>query len=87
MSPVRPFISARLTITGIIGIANNDPDITDLAFNVFSLEALFMVPRICSILSLSPYWGTLIPCLREMGKDFIKFMVLVVIVRISFYVY
>src|SRR5690625_2807833 len=39
-----------------------------------------MMPRICSILSLSPYWGTLIPCLMEMGKDFLKFMVLVVII-------
>lgn len=43
-----------------------------------------MVPRICSILSLSPYWGTLIPCLKEMGKDFIKFMVLIVIVYLGF---
>ena len=58
--------------------------INDLAFDVLSLEALFMIPRICSILSLSPYWGTLIPCLKEMGKDFLKFMVLVVIVYIGF---
>lgn len=43
-----------------------------------------MIPRICSILSLSPYWGTLIPCLKEMGKDFLKFMVLVVIVYLGF---
>lgn len=43
-----------------------------------------MVPRICSILSLSPYWGTLIPCLKEMGKDFFKFMVLVVILYLGF---
>jgi hypothetical protein len=43
-----------------------------------------MIPRICSILSMSPYWGTLIPCLKEMGKDFLKFMVLVVIVYIGF---
>lgn len=43
-----------------------------------------MIPRICSILSLSPYWGTLIPCLKEMGKDFIKFMVLIVIVYCGF---
>lgn len=56
----------------------------DMAFDVLSLEALFMVPRICSILSLSPYWGTLIPCLKEMGKDFFKFMVLVVIIYLGF---
>lgn len=36
------------------------------------------------MLSLSPYWGTLIPCLKEMGKDFVKFMVLVFIVYLGF---
>lgn len=58
--------------------------VNELAFNVLALEALFMMPRICSILSLSPYWGTLVPCLKEMGKDFVKFMVLVVIVYFGF---
>lgn len=43
-----------------------------------------MVPRICSVLSLSPYWGTLIPCLKEMGKDFLKFMVFVVVLYLGF---
>jgi hypothetical protein len=65
-------------------VANHDQIISDLAFDILSLEALFMIPRICSILSLSPYWGTLIPCLKEMGKDFVKFMVLVVIVYFGF---
>jgi hypothetical protein len=55
-----------------------------LAFDVLALEALFMIPRICSILSLSPYWGTLIPCLKEMGKDFLKFMVLVIVIYLGF---
>ncbi|KAF4844436.1 Calcium channel YVC1 [Colletotrichum siamense] len=69
---------------GVIGITNQDREITDLAFDVFALEALFMVPRVFSLLSLSPYWGTLIPCLKEMSKDFIKFMVLVVIIYLGF---
>lgn len=43
-----------------------------------------MIPRIFSILSLNPYWGTLIPCLKEMGKDFFRYMVLVVIVYCGF---
>lgn len=69
---------------GIIGVTYKDAATNDLAFNVLALEALFMIPRICSILSLSPYWGTLIPCLKEMGKDFLKFMVLVVIIYVGF---
>ncbi|KAJ6447170.1 Guanine nucleotide-binding protein negative regulator 1 [Purpureocillium lavendulum] len=68
----------------VIGIVQQDKQLTDVAFNVLALEALFMMPRICSILSLSPYWGTLIPCLKEMGKDFLKFMVLVVIIYFGF---
>lgn len=61
-----------------------DYSLVDFAFDVLSLEALFMVPRICSVLSLSPYWGTLIPCLKAMGKDFLKFMVFVVILYLGF---
>ncbi|TWU72779.1 hypothetical protein ED733_003471 [Metarhizium rileyi] len=75
------FVFATLRV---IGLAKQDINMNEMAFNVLSLEALFMMPRICSILSLSPYWGTLIPCLKEMGKDFVKFMVLVVIVYFGF---
>ncbi|KAH6685945.1 hypothetical protein F5X68DRAFT_17752 [Plectosphaerella plurivora] len=77
-------IGFTFAILRIIGILNDDKDIAELAFHIFALEALFMVPRICSILSLSPYWGTLIPCLREMAKDFVKFMVLVFVIYIGF---
>ncbi|KAK0636976.1 hypothetical protein B0T17DRAFT_613630 [Bombardia bombarda] len=71
-------------IMRIVGLQTNNDRLVDLAFDVLALEALFMVPRVCSILSLSPYWGTLIPCLKEMGKDFIKFMVLVIIIYLGF---
>ncbi|UKZ80006.1 hypothetical protein TrVFT333_007770 [Trichoderma virens FT-333] len=77
-------IGTIFAVLRIIGIMREDLRLNDLAFDVLALEALFMIPRICSILSLSPYWGTLIPCLKEMGKDFIKFMVLVIIVYLGF---
>lgn len=73
-----------LTPTGAIGLSRHSAYLIDLSFDILSLEALFMVPRISSILSLSPYWGTLIPCFKEMTKDFIKFMVLVVIIYLGF---
>lgn len=69
---------------GIIGISTSNAHVTDTAFDILSLEALLVIPRICSFLSLSPYWGTLIPCLKEMGKDFVKFMILVVIIYCGF---
>ena len=34
--------------------------IVDLAYDVLGLEALFLVPRIFSLLSLNPYFGTLV---------------------------
>lgn len=41
----------------------------DLAYDVLGLEALFLVPRIFSLLSLNRYFGTLIPCLKEMVSE------------------
>ncbi|PKS09265.1 hypothetical protein jhhlp_003879 [Lomentospora prolificans] len=67
-----------------IGIYTHTPEVVEVAFDIFALEALFMVPRICSFLSLSPYWGTLIPCFKEMAKDFVKFMILVIIIYCGF---
>ncbi|KAL5601096.1 hypothetical protein BROUX41_005920 [Berkeleyomyces rouxiae] len=67
-----------------IGLYYQDDHIIEFSFDILAIEALFMVPRICSILSLSPYWGSLIPCIREMARDFCKFMVLVVIVYLGF---
>lgn len=61
-----------IELLGIVGLSRHNEALIDQSFDVLALEALFMVPRVCSILSLSPYWGTLIPCLKEMGKDFIK---------------
>ncbi|GAB1319538.1 Calcium channel YVC1 [Madurella fahalii] len=77
-------IGFAYAVMRIVGLETGNASLVDLAFDVLALEALFMVPRVFSILSLSPYWGTLIPCLKEMGKDFLKFMVLVVVVYLGF---
>lgn len=79
----------RLPVTtnthpGVIGTTTENAAVVDVAFDILALEALFMVPRIFSFLSLSPYWGTLIPCFKEMGKDFLKFMVFVVVIYLGF---
>jgi hypothetical protein len=75
-------------ITRIVGLTrpmeqNTNPTI-ETAFDILSLEALFLVPRICALLSLNPYFGTLIPCLKEMTKDFVKFLGIVVILYLGF---
>lgn len=77
-------IGVAFLITRAIGLFKDDAQIIDHAFDILSLEALFMVPRICSLLSLHPYFGTLIPCLKEMAKDFVKFMVVVAVLYVGF---
>lgn len=44
----------------IAGLTTNNKDTIDLAYDVLGLEALFLVPRIFSLLSLNPYFGTLV---------------------------
>ncbi|EMC91951.1 hypothetical protein BAUCODRAFT_152304 [Baudoinia panamericana UAMH 10762] len=71
-------------VVRVLGLSRNDHQLTDTAFDILSVEALFLVPRICSLLSLHPYFGTLLPCLKEMTKDFIKFLGLVAILYVGF---
>lgn len=68
----------------MIGLAKGDDKILDTAFDILSLEALFLVPRICSLLSIHPYFGTLIPCLSAMTIEFIKFLSIVVVLYAGF---
>lgn len=72
-------------VTRIAGLVLDDNDLTEIAFDILSLEALFLVPRSFSMLSLHPYFGTLIPCLKEMAKDFLKFMSVVLILYLGFF--
>jgi hypothetical protein len=46
--------------TGIVGLTQVSSEILDLAYDVLGLEALFLVPRIFALLSLNPYFGTLV---------------------------
>lgn len=48
---------------GVAGLTLQDDTpngLLDLAYDVLGLEALFLVPRIFSLLSLNPYFGTLV---------------------------
>lgn len=51
---------------GIIGLLRGSDYIIDVSFDILSMAALFLVPRICSVMSLNPYFGSLIPVLKEM---------------------
>jgi hypothetical protein len=77
-------IGTAFFIVRVVGIYQDDPQIIDTAFDILSLEALFMVPRVLSIMSLIPYYGTLLPCLEAMVKDFVKFMSFVAVIYIGF---
>ena len=47
-------------IMRVIGLSSKNIDTIDLAYDVLGLEALFLVPRIFSLLSLNRYFGTLV---------------------------
>lgn len=68
----------------LIGISKQNDTITHVSFDVLSIEALFLVPRIFSLLTLNSYFGTLIPCLKEMARDFCKFLSIVIILFLGF---
>ncbi|KAJ5690828.1 hypothetical protein N7462_005220 [Penicillium macrosclerotiorum] len=79
--------------SGVIGLAKSDSMILDISFDILSLEALFLVPRICSLVSLNSYFGSLIranvspdqiPVLKEMTKAFFRFLPVVVVLYIGF---
>lgn len=68
-------------VTRMIGLAKDSDHITNIAFDILSMAALFLVPRyilppvcrsvltycrICSVASLNPYFGSLLPVLKEM---------------------
>ncbi|MCJ1268980.1 hypothetical protein MMC22_008868 [Lobaria immixta] len=53
-------IGAAYLIARVVGLIKNSRKITDTSFDILSLEALFLVPRVCSLLSLHPYFGTLV---------------------------
>lgn len=62
----------------------DDEKIIDTSFDILSLEALFLVPRICSVLSVLPYFGKIIPCLKAMTRDFLQFLSIVGILYLGF---
>lgn len=57
---------------------------TDLSFDILSLEAVLLVPRLFSFLAIFPYFGTLLPCLRDLTLEFFKFLVLIIIIYVGF---
>lgn len=77
-------VGTAFLILRIVGLNISSAEVIEMSFDILALEALLLVPRICSLLSLNPYFGTLIPCLKEMTKDFCKFLSLVIILYIGF---
>ena len=71
-------------VTRIIGLVTDNKETTEIAFDILCLEAIFLVPRSFSLLSLHPYFGVLLPCLKEMAKDFVKFMTVVLVLYLGF---
>ena len=67
-----------------IGIYEQDKFIVGRSYDVLSLEGVLLVPRLFSFLCLTPYFGTLFPCLRRLTVDFFKFLILVIALFLGF---
>jgi hypothetical protein len=52
----------------IVGLSTANRDTIDLAYDVLGLEALFLVPRIFSLLSLNRYFGTLVSLFQNFDE-------------------
>jgi hypothetical protein len=76
-------IAVAFMIPRILGLIQQDENILKISMDILSLEALLLVPRICSLFSLHPFFGTLIPCLKKMSGDFVKFLGIVIVVSAS----
>lgn len=70
----------------IIGIAQQDPYLVGRSYDVLSLEGVLLAPRLFSFLALSPWFGTLLPCLRKLVLDFMKFLVMIIALFAGFLV-
>lgn len=53
-------VGMAFCVLRILGLTSGEKNTIDLAYDVLGLEALFLVPRIFSLLSLNPYFGTLV---------------------------
>lgn len=69
----------------VIGLATGHDQTLNWAFSVLALHSLLLTPRIFSLISLSPYYGSLLPCLKEMGKQFIRFLGFTLIIYLGFF--
>lgn len=70
----------------VIGVAEQNPYIVGRSYDVLSLQGVLLVPRLFSFLSLTPYFGTLFPCLKRLVVDFVQFLVLIVALFTGFLV-
>lgn len=68
----------------VLGFFLDNEAYTSLSFDILSLEAVLLVPRLFSFLFIFPYFGTLLPCLRDLTVEFFKFLVIIAIIYVGF---
>lgn len=78
-------IGVAFFVLRMIGLSRGSDRTMEWAFNILALHSLLLIPRIFSLVSLSPYYGSLLPCLKEMGKQFIRFLGFTLIIYLGFF--
>lgn len=78
-------IGVAFFVLRMVGLSTGSDRTLEWAFNILALHSLLLVPRIFSLVSLSPYYGSLLPCLKEMGKQFVRFLGFTLIIYLGFF--
>lgn len=78
-------IGVAFFVLRMVGLSTGSDRTMEWAFNILALHSLLLTPRIFSLVSLSPYYGSLLPCLKEMGKQFIRFLGFTLIIYLGFF--
>ncbi|KAI1859278.1 uncharacterized protein JN550_012087 [Neoarthrinium moseri] len=79
-------IGTTFFVLRMVGLGTGDELVKgEVAFGALALMSLFLTPRIFSLLSLNKYYGSLLPCLKEMGKQFVRFLGFVLIIYVGFF--
>lgn len=78
-------IGVAFFVLRMVGLSTGSDTTLEWAFNILALHSLLLTPRIFSLVSLSPYYGSLLPCLKEMGKQFIRFLGFTLIIYLGFF--
>ncbi|KAH8660516.1 hypothetical protein BX600DRAFT_514116 [Xylariales sp. PMI_506] len=78
-------IGVAFFVLRVVGLVTGNDTTLEVAFSILALHSLLLMPRVCSCLTLNQYYGSLVPALKEMGKQFIRFTGFTLVIYFGFF--